>query len=144
MESTLNNVMYHVRILYPKKEWSEGANTPRDHRLFNTCFNMTLEQISLLVMKIRWVWGENIKRMWNVKYLLWTLSYLKRYPTYDQLECELGHDKNNRKVDYVYCTSYCRNWHGEWCGEKKLSHSISSRLTSRTDSRAVLLRKMYL
>lgn len=102
MESTLNNVMYHVRILYPKKEWSEGANTPRDVRLFNTCFNMTLEQISLLVMKIRWVWGDNIKKGWNAKHLLWTLSYLKRYPTYDQLECDIGHDKKTIEKWIMY------------------------------------------
>ena len=102
MESTLKNVMYHVRILYPKKEWSEGGNTPRDHRLFNTCFNMTLEQISLLVMKIRWVWGGNMKQRWNAKYLLWTLSYLKRYPTYDQLECDIGHDKKTIEKWIMY------------------------------------------
>lgn len=102
MESTINNVMYHVRILYPNKDWSEGANTPRDHRFFNACFNMTLEQISLLVMKIRWVWGENIEKRWNVKYLLWTLVYLKRYPTYDQLECEIGHDKKTIQKWIMY------------------------------------------
>ena len=58
MERTSNNVMYHVRKIYPNKDWSDDGNVSRYNRLYNSCFNMTLNQITGLVMKIRWVWGE--------------------------------------------------------------------------------------
>ena len=113
MERTSNNVMYQVRKIYPNKDWSDDGNVARYDRLYNSCFNMTLNQITCLVMKIRWVWGENIYRNWQVKHLLWTLVYLKRYPTFDQLQCDIGPDKNAREVDTVHNRSCCRNWHGE-------------------------------
>ena len=95
MERTRNSVMYQIRILYPNKNWAHPGNLDRDNRFYNSCFNMTLDQITALVMRIKWVWGEGIDRMWNIKHLLWTLVYLKRYPTYDQLQCDIGPDKKH-------------------------------------------------
>ena len=102
MERTSNNVMYHVRKIYPNKDWSDDGNVSRYNRLYNSCFNMTLNQITCLVMKIKWVWGENISRNWQVKHLLWTLVYLKRYPTFDQLQCDIGPDKKTLEKWIMY------------------------------------------
>ena len=102
MERTRNSVMHQIRILYPNKNWAHPGNLDRDNRFYNSCFNMTLDQITALVMRIKWVWGEGIDRMWNIKHLLWTLVYLKRYPTYDQLQCDIGPDKKTLKKWILY------------------------------------------
>ena len=53
MESIRKSVMYQVRILYQNKDWSYSEIHSRFDRIFNSCFNMTLDQITVLVMKIR-------------------------------------------------------------------------------------------
>ena len=145
MERTRTSVMYQVRILYPNKDWSYPGSHSRFDRIFNSCFNMTLDQITFLVMRIRWTWEDDVDRLWNVVHLLWTLVYLKRYPTYDQLECDMGHDKKTLKKWILYTVDVLAEIDMVCIVHKILYfNSHSFRFPSRTDSRVELLAKMYL
>ena len=94
MERIKTSVMYQLRILYTNTDWYYHGSHSRFDRIFNSCFNMNLDQINILVMRSRWTWEEDVDMIWNIMHFLWTLVCLKRYPTYDQLECEIGHEKN--------------------------------------------------
>ena len=70
MESIRKSVMYQVRILYPNKDWSYPESHLRFDRIFNSCFNMTLDQITVLVMRIRWTWEEDLVKILDAMHLL--------------------------------------------------------------------------
>ena len=96
------SLLYSVKAMYPLKVW-EGLSEDRVNRFFNSCFNMTLDQLSMLVMRINFIWKDNgLNKGWQVKHLLWTLSYLKTYPTYDNFQCIIGHDKKTIKKWVLY------------------------------------------
>ena len=145
MESTRTSVMYQVRILYPNKDWSYSGSHSRFERVFNSCFNMTLDQITVLVMKIWWMWEEDLYIILNAIHLLWTLVYLKRYPTYDQLKCDIGNDQKTLKKWILYTVDILAEI-GMVCIVHKIKHlnSHSFRFHSRTDLRVEPLDKIYL
>lgn len=87
--------MHNVKAMYPQKNWM-GLPEHRIARFLNACFNMTLDQMVMLVLRIQYIWRDNgLSRGWQVKHLLWTLSYLKTYPTYDNFQCIIGRDKKH-------------------------------------------------
>ena len=78
-------------------------------------------------------------------HLLWTLLYLKTYPAYDQLECDIGHDQKTEKKWILYTVDILAEI-GMVCIVHKIIHlnSHSFRFPSRKDSRVELLDKIYL
>ena len=100
-KSLRNGIMYSVQGLFPNQNW-DGLTPDRLHRCFNACFNVTFDQIELLVLRIRYIWGPDIKQGWRIDHLLWTLLYLKTYPSEDYLECLIGKDKRTIKKWILY------------------------------------------
>ena len=100
--SLRNTIKYFVQAQYPHHTW-ERESVITFNRHYNACFNMTLDQIEMLVLRIQYIWGDDLTNTWGVEHLLWTLTYLKSYPTFDNLQCILGRDKKtiNKWVLYT-------------------------------------------
>ena len=70
-------------------------------RLFSSYFGVTFDQLLLLANMIHEL--KNKDKSWQTKHLLWTLIYLKQYPTIDEFTVRLGKSKNTIKK-WLYIT----------------------------------------
>ena len=59
-------------------------------RLYNCTFNMTHQQIVWLYLRIKFISGDYMDAHWRPCHLLWTLNYLKVYPTFDAISVQIG------------------------------------------------------
>ena len=59
-------------------------------RLYNCTFNMTHQQIVWLFLRIKFISGDYMDPHWRPCHLLWTLNYLKVYPTFDAMSVQVG------------------------------------------------------
>ena len=85
--SSSRNVRAEVAKLFP------NANFGNDDRLYISTFNMTHQQIVWLYIRIKFVSDDTIDTYWQLSHLLWTLYYVKVYPTYDAMSVHVGHHR---------------------------------------------------
>ena len=78
------NVRVEVAKLFP------NSNFANNNRLYNSSFNLTHKQIVWLYLRIIYIHGDDMDRYWKLKHMLWTLYYLKTYPTFDSLSKDVG------------------------------------------------------
>ena len=99
--SLRNTIIYYVKAHYPHNTWVRGSKVSFD-RHFNACFNLTLDQIEILVLWIQYIWGDYICNNCSVQHLLWTLTHLKTYPTYENVQCIIRKYKKTLKQWVLY------------------------------------------
>ena len=63
---------------------------------------MTPDQIEMLVLRIQYIWVDDLQNTWSVEHFLWTLTYLKSYTTFDSLQCILGREEKPIKIGGIY------------------------------------------
>ena len=93
MEDIVEDVIHNPNL----KRYTEANK----NRFYPSLFGVTLRQLVLLSEIIKeFNEDDNVQRCWCETHLIWTMMYLKSYPTFDSLALRLGVSVNTLKNGY--------------------------------------------